>query len=203
MLGTRSHGRGRQSGLKSPRRAGSWPCPLQRRPGAGPSWLCMTSPTREHTWPGNHTVLYTALRAGVMSQLSAPSSSRSELPQGGFPASAFQALVLLSLPGQAGGAHCKSSHRNQSRGGLGQAGGRSTSIQGETSTSPHNYIKASALGNGEPPTLKTRNVSWKWIMTFCDKRGSHQNNCLSWAEQLCVPGRVKLKVPDTMALWGS
>lgn len=50
------------------------------------------------------------------------SSARGQ-PQGGYSASAFQALVLPSLPAQAGGAHCKSSHRNQSRGGLARQAG--------------------------------------------------------------------------------
>lgn len=167
---------------EEPRRGGSWFCPVLRRPGADPSWLCRTSPTCECTWPENHPALYSSTEGRGCVPALRTHQLKSELPQP-------RRILSFCLPSSGAPLSPSTGRRNSlqkqpqksEQRWPGQAGRKSTSIWGETSTSPHYYIKASALGKGESPALKTRNTSWKWIMTFCDKGGSHQNNCLSWA----------------------
>lgn len=156
MLGTRSHGRGPEW-AEEPQ--GRWQLALScTKARSRPELALHDMPHMSVPELKTTQVLYSSTegRGGVP----ALSSSRSELPQGGFPGSALQALPGAPLSPRAGR---RSSLQKQPQGAEqrwpGQAGGRSTSIWGETSTSPRSYIKASALGNGESPTLKTRNTS--------------------------------------------
>lgn len=198
MLGTRSHGRGRQSGQKSPRRGGSWLCPELRRPGADPSWLCMTSPTCECTWPKNHPVLYSGTEGRGYVRRTHPAQGQN------CPKESSQLLPsrLLRSP---------LSQRRQEE----LTAKAATGTRAEVA-SPGRQEKHQHLGrNKHEPTHPHKSLcSGKWRVTcFKNKKYlmkmNHENE--SWpfvtregqtttaasAEQLCVPGRLKWKDPDT------
>lgn len=154
MLGTRFHGRGGWSGLKSPGEvaADSVLCSeSQEQTQAGSAWHHprVSVPDLKTT---QHSTA--SLRAGVVSQLSGLISSRSA-PR--FSASAFKALVLPSLPALAGGAHCKSSHRNQSRGGLARQAGEAPA-SGRNKNESTQLHKSLCTGKGGVTCFKKQEI---------------------------------------------
>lgn len=172
-----------------------------RAPGevAAGSVLCWEG--QEQTWPGaagHHPQVpdlkttqgsTVALRAGLWPC----SQDSSEPPQEGFQLLPSR-LWCSSL----------SQHRQEELTAEAAPGTRAEPGRGEkhqhlgrNKHEPTQLHKSFCSGKGEPPALKTWNILWKVIMTFCDKGGSHQN-CLSWTEQLSLPGRVKLRVPNPM-----
>lgn len=149
----------RMEWAEEPRRGGSWLCAVLRGPGADPSWLCMTSPTCDCTWPANHPALYSITEGrGCVPALGthqlevSPKEATQLLPSRLWcsPLSQRRQEELTAKAATGTRAEAALPGRREKHQHL-----------GETSTSPHNYIKASALGKGESTALKNKKYLMK------------------------------------------